>query len=224
VRSAQYDSDKYKAKAVRTQPSQERGKERVRIILAAALELFRDHGFEEVTTNDIASRANIPIGSLYRYYPNKEAIVAALTELYVDDISVIFEKIGQHPLLPYLSWDEILLLMVEGWVNYSRLNGPFSFLYVERSNPKIHEQNRKTWQRFIGSFVAVLQKRCPELRPKQSLICFNLALAAVEMGVSDEYRNFGGDAMYHEAVGAIASYMLRICGSSEHHMNADMLA
>jgi AcrR family transcriptional regulator len=219
-----YDADKYRSKATRLQPSQERGKERVRIILAAALELFQENGFEEVTTNDIASRAHIPIGSLYRYYPNKEAIVAALTELYVDDVSVVFDKIGQHPLLPYLSWDEILLLMVEGWVNYSRLNGPFAFLYVERSNPKIYEQNRKTWQRFIGSFVAVLQKRCPELRPKQSLICFNLCLAAVEMGVNKAYSDFGGDAMYHEAVGAIASYMLRICGSSDHHEHTDILA
>lgn len=210
--------ERFKDKAVRSKPSQARGKERVRLILLAALELFKERGLlEEVTTNEIAERAGVPIGSLYRYYPNKDAILAALTEMYVDDVSEIFDEVGQHPMLAHLSWDEILLLMIEGWVTYSRTNGPFSFLYTQRASKRLQGQNRHTWQRFIGSFVGVLRKRCPEVSDRQAIVCFNLCLAATELGVNEHYRRIGGSDMYHEAVSVAAGYMLRNCSSSDHH-------
>jgi AcrR family transcriptional regulator len=211
-----YNPDKYKNKAVRSKPSQNRGKERVRIILAAALELFKEKGIEEATTNEIARRARIPIGSLYRYYPNKDSIIAALTELYVDDLSRIFREVAHNPLLPYLSWDETLLLLVDGWINYSRLNGPFSFLYTERANPRLHEQNRATWTRFIEAFNKVLTARCPCLTVRELSIGFNLSLAAVELGVSDRWRSAAGYDAHHEAVGIVASYLTGACTTHKH--------
>lgn len=202
-------------------PSQARGKERVRRILAAALELFQERGLlEEITTNDIAERAGVPIGSLYRYYPNKDAILAALTEMYVDDVTAVFNEVGKHPMLAYLSWDEVLMLMVDGWVNYSRDNGPFSFLYAERASQRLQQQNRHSWERFVGSFVGVLKKRCPQLSERQVLICFNLCLTATELGVNERYQRIGGGEMYHEAVSVAAGYMLRICDSYDHHADS----
>ncbi len=209
-----YDPDKYKAK--RTAPSQARGKERVRVILAAALALFRERGLEEVTTNDIAAHARVPIGSVYRYYPNKDAIIAALTELYVDDLSKIFAEIGQHPFLPHLSWDEVLLLLVESWVNYSRLNGPFAFLYAEKANPRLLAQNKASWERFVDAFRAVLKKRCPEITPTESLVCFHLALASAELGLDPRYQETPGNPVHYEATGAIAAYMMYSCKRHQH--------
>lgn len=206
-----YDANKYQAKAARAHPSQERGKERVRLILATALELFRERGIEATTTNDIAHRAGIPIGSLYRYYPNKEAIVAALTELYVEDISRIFTDISKHPMLPYLSWDEVLMLVVDGWINYARLNGPFALLYAVRTNPQLREQNRQVFERFFLAFMAVLKKRCPDISRRQALVCFNLCLAVVQMGTADGQDELSGRGLYHQAIGVISAYMLRNC-------------
>jgi AcrR family transcriptional regulator len=209
-----YDPDKFKA--VRTTPSQARGKERVRVILAAALELFQQYGLEEVTTNDIAAQAKIPIGSLYRYYPNKDAIMVALTELYVDDLTKIFDDIGKHQMLPYLSWDEVLLLMVDAWVTYSRMNGPFAFLYAEKANPRLHALSRPAWTKFIGSFFAVLKRRCPQSTDRELMICFQLSLGAVELGTNDNYLEITGPNAHHDAVSAVASYMLRCCNRHVH--------
>lgn len=215
--------DAYKQKTARSKPSQARSKERVRRILASALELFKQRGIEAASTNDIAGHAGIPIGSLYRYYPNKESIIAALTEQYATDVSKIFASVAKHPMLPYLSWEEVLGLMVDGWADYSRTNGPFTFLYAEVANPTLHAQNVHTWQKFTATFVSVLKKRCPSLPDRQALICFKLCTAAVEMGVEEGYQKAGGPGMHHEAVSVVAAYMLRICGSYEHH-NADVLA
>lgn len=204
-----YDPDKYKAS--RSKPSQARGKERVRVILSSALVLFKGYGIEEVTTNDIAKAASIPIGSLYRYFPNKDAIIVALVELYVEDLSSIFTDISKHPFLQYLSWDEVLLLLVDAWVNYSRLNGPFTFLYAERSNPRLHIQSKLAWQRFRDSFSDVIKRRCAAITGKETLICFQLCTAAVELGVNDEDTHVVGTHPHHEAVGIIALYMLKAC-------------
>ncbi len=211
-----YDPDKYKA--ARTKPLQARGKERVRLILSAALELFQEKGIEDTTTNDIAQRARIPIGSLYRYYPNKDAIIVALTDLYINDVIDIFDTIGAHPMLAYLSWEEILLLMVDAWVNYTRLNGPFMFLYAEKASPHLNKLNEASWQRFVRSFSGVLKKRCPEANERELLIAFHLSLAAVDLGVDDRFIQIGGEYPHHEAVGAVASYMLHACNRHTHGM------
>jgi AcrR family transcriptional regulator len=49
-----------------------------RTILDAAQDLFRTTGFESTTTRDIARVAKIATGTLFNYFPTKEAIVAAL--------------------------------------------------------------------------------------------------------------------------------------------------
>jgi AcrR family transcriptional regulator len=60
---------------------QERSKMLMRSVREATLELIRKGGPEEITTVKIAERAGISIGSLYRYYPNKQAI---FTDIYQD--------------------------------------------------------------------------------------------------------------------------------------------
>lgn len=211
-----YDADKYKNKAARSKPSQERGKERVRVILAAALELFRERGIESVSTNDIVQRAGVPIGSLYRYYPNKDSIIAALTELYVTDISKIFEGIGKHPMLRYLSWEEVLLLMVDGWVQYARLNGSFALLYSLKATPRLFAQNRKSWDVLVKNFGKVIRRRCPSATKKDIVLCFQFCLTAAETGINkQEYIDIGPEPHY-EAVAVIAAHMLKVCGSTNH--------
>ena len=53
-------------------------------ILFAAAHILKTEGFAHATTNAIAEKAGVSIGSLYQYFPNKEAIVAALRERYRD--------------------------------------------------------------------------------------------------------------------------------------------
>jgi AcrR family transcriptional regulator len=50
----------------------------VRAIRLAAVELIDAHGLAAATTNRIAERAGVSIGSLYQYFPNRDAIVADL--------------------------------------------------------------------------------------------------------------------------------------------------
>ncbi|SEQ90776.1 transcriptional regulator, TetR family [Lentzea xinjiangensis] len=53
-------------------------------ILTAAAHVFSEHGYAAGTTNRIAERARVSIGSLYQYFPNKDAILAELLVRHVD--------------------------------------------------------------------------------------------------------------------------------------------
>ncbi|HSX33452.1 MAG TPA: TetR family transcriptional regulator [Candidatus Saccharimonadales bacterium] len=200
----------------RVRPQQARGKARVRAILSVALELFRVRGLDVVTTNDIAKGANIPIGSLYRYFPNKDAIISALTQMYVTDISALFREIGKNPMLPHMSWDEVLTLLLEAWIQYAQLNGPFALLYSERANPRLRELSNVHWQQFLKAFGNVLAKRCPEITEQQKLVSLQMALGTSELALNTEYQD-QNPTLYYEAIGAIAAYLQKSCMLHAHH-------
>ena len=65
---------------------QARGRRRIEEILDAAGLVFAEVGYAAATTNAIAARAGISPGSLYQYFPNKEAIAAALEVRYAGRI------------------------------------------------------------------------------------------------------------------------------------------
>lgn len=62
----------------RKQPNQPRAQETVGVILSAAEQILRDDGFTKLSTNRVAERAGVSIGSLYQYFPGKESLVAAV--------------------------------------------------------------------------------------------------------------------------------------------------
>jgi AcrR family transcriptional regulator len=68
----------------RKKPLQRRAQETVDAILEAAAQVFGEAGYDEGTTNRIAQRAGVSIGSLYQYFPNKNALLVALVEREVE--------------------------------------------------------------------------------------------------------------------------------------------
>lgn len=69
----------------RKRPRQARSKVTVDTILAATARVLVKQGFDGLTTNAVAEAAGVSIGSLYQYFPNKQALVAALIERRLDD-------------------------------------------------------------------------------------------------------------------------------------------
>jgi len=62
----------------RKRPRQQRSKDTVDSILEATARVLKHDGFDGLTTNAVAAKAGVSIGSLYQYFPNKEALVATL--------------------------------------------------------------------------------------------------------------------------------------------------
>ncbi|HEX6477788.1 MAG TPA: TetR/AcrR family transcriptional regulator [Ktedonobacteraceae bacterium] len=70
---------------------QKRGLLRVEEILSAAGALFAERGYDSVTTNMIAARAGISQGSLYQFFPNKEAITQAFAADAIEQLHRVYD-------------------------------------------------------------------------------------------------------------------------------------
>jgi AcrR family transcriptional regulator len=62
----------------RKSASQERSRATVEALLDATARVLTREGYDRASTNRIATKAGVSVGSLYQYFPNKEALVAAL--------------------------------------------------------------------------------------------------------------------------------------------------
>ena len=76
----------------RKRPLQARSRATVDALLEAATQVLIRHGYEGATTARIAERAGVSVGSLYQYFPNKEALVAALIDRHVAEVTAVVEQ------------------------------------------------------------------------------------------------------------------------------------
>src|SRR6516225_10634346 len=68
-------------------------------ILDAALACFAKHGFHQASMHDISAEAGISVGLIYRYFENKEAVIAAMADRHKREIQEVLERAKQAPTL-----------------------------------------------------------------------------------------------------------------------------
>jgi AcrR family transcriptional regulator len=82
--------------------SQQRSRSTVDTILEATARVLTKDGYDRASTNKIAVAAGVSIGSLYQYFPSKEALVAALIERHTHELSRVVQgallKVAGQPI------------------------------------------------------------------------------------------------------------------------------
>lgn len=76
----------------RKEPRQERSRDTVGGILRATARILAREGYDAATTNRIAEVAGVSVGSLYQYFPNKDAVVAALIDQHCEAMFEVFRR------------------------------------------------------------------------------------------------------------------------------------
>jgi AcrR family transcriptional regulator len=108
----------------RKQPKQLRAAETRQRILDAAAQVFAEYGYAAGTTNRIAEHAQVSIGSLYQYFPNKDAVLRALMQAHADaGVHLIAERSAAG--LP-ANMDDALRVIVRATIDN------------HRDNPRLH--------------------------------------------------------------------------------------
>ena len=81
------------ARKLQTNPrksaSQERSRATVDALLEATARVLMKEGYDRASTNRIAEVAGVSIGSLYQYFPSKEALVAAVIDRHTQQVSQV---------------------------------------------------------------------------------------------------------------------------------------
>lgn len=91
---------------------QARGQQRIQLLLDVAEQLFAEVGFEATTTNAIAARAAMSPGSLYQFFPNKDAIAEALATRYLEQLHAT-QAYSFAPEIVHLPLDELIDRVVD---------------------------------------------------------------------------------------------------------------
>jgi AcrR family transcriptional regulator len=77
---------KRKPTRARKQPTQDRSRYLVETLLETTRRLLVQEGWETLSTNQVAQRAGVSVGSLYQYFPNREALLGELARRHLDQM------------------------------------------------------------------------------------------------------------------------------------------
>ncbi|MCB9640041.1 MAG: TetR/AcrR family transcriptional regulator [Myxococcales bacterium] len=147
----------------RKKPRQRRAQETVEALLTATAQLLDEEGYEQLSTNQIARRAGVSIGSLYQYYPNKEALVFALVErLAEQQYAVVKETFAEMSELPI---EEVAREVVIAILETRQLEPELNRILSEQLPRSPQSGKLRGWLERLHSLVSnELRKREHELR------------------------------------------------------------
>jgi AcrR family transcriptional regulator len=77
---------------MRKEPRQARSRATVESIVQAGTRVLSDRGWAGFNTNEVADTAGVSIGSLYQYFPDKEALVEAILQRHLDDVLAVLSE------------------------------------------------------------------------------------------------------------------------------------
>lgn len=125
----------------RSLPQQARSRDKLGRILAATAELLDELPYGELGTRLIAERAGVAVGSVYRFFPDKDAIVRALLVSWLDDFTGIFDRAaGEIPARPSALIEQI----VDACAEFFRQKRGFrSAFYHAARSPELEEAQRR---------------------------------------------------------------------------------
>lgn len=102
---------------VRHEPVQARAAHRIEALLDAAAAVVVEHGVEHLTTALVAERAGASIGTVYRYFPDRVAVLVALAERNLERMRLAIERQLQ---VDHESWEHALDAMVDAMIETFR--------------------------------------------------------------------------------------------------------
>ncbi len=136
--------------------------DRRRQILESAMFCFGESGFHQTSMHDISEKAGISVGLIYRYFKNKDEVIAAIAAEHKADIAQLLERAGEAPTL--LEAMEILFTSDCGERSPRIISAFVVDLFAEGSrNPRVAKVVRDV-TRAKSKGVSALIARSPEAK------------------------------------------------------------
>jgi AcrR family transcriptional regulator len=155
------------APQVGAEPVRRNGRERVSVILDAAQVLFGTKGFDATTMSEIAGWSNTAAGSLYRFFPTKEAIGDAIVARYGDRFEIAFASLVETA--GRLSASEIASTAADLMVELE--NDHAAAISVAEAGAVTTEQRRIQTQRVLDIIAQVIKHAFPTVTPSRVPVC-----------------------------------------------------
>lgn len=198
-----------KKKPRRRRPTQRRAHQTIDAVLDAVVRILKSEGFNAVTTNRIAEVAGVSIGSVYQYFPDKQAIFFALHQRHIDQIDRMVEtKLVEHA---SSSLDGLMQAVTEGMID-AHTADPELYELLATEVPHRADGTRDFAVRLHGAFRLALASRAQELKRDRDLDMLTLVVSHMVESLSHGvlFRRPAGlslSAAKAEVVRAILAYL-----------------
>ena len=198
----------------RSAPIQERGAQTMERVLQAAAELLQETGFENLSTNAICERAGLTPPALYRYFPNKYAVMRELGERLMDRQNDALAQwaasglpdedvAGSIAQVLRTTLDATRATTAGGWIMRSL-----------HASPLLSEVRLNSHRKMTGQLAAWASQKWPDAEPQRVFTAMRLSIeigyAVVEMIVDDE--TLDADALIAQTAEMIASSLAPVSG------------
>ncbi len=190
---------------LRRVPVQARGHRTVARILAAASRLFVVPGYDAATTTEIARQAGVSVGSVYQFFPDKEALLEALAARHgeaVHQILAASQRVDDDAAL-----EEIVGLIVERIVAHARREPVFGVLLAGTGSPPVTQVSERLRSELVKRVEPVFAHKPlpPRRRRIVASVCVDLLAALLPRTLDD--RGQPRPAMVRELELALAAYL-----------------
>ncbi|MFC6082084.1 TetR family transcriptional regulator [Sphaerisporangium aureirubrum] len=133
------------AGTLRRRPAQRRSLERVERMLDECARLLDEVGYEALTTKEVARRAEVPIGTFYQFFPDKQGLVRALALRNLD--AFLARLTARFGAAGIADWTEAVELAVDEFVAMKRTTPGFAIvdfgeIFQTPGGPPIEGTNR----------------------------------------------------------------------------------
>jgi len=176
----------------KNKPQQDRAKRTHERILVSAAELLVEVGVERISTNLVAERAGITVPALYRYFPNKYAVLHALGTALMDRQNAVFQQwidtcLGKHD--PQLLLGNIYELLKATYDVTRTQIGGLEVLQALRAIAPLQEVrfefHRLVANQFAKTVAQLLSCPVDESLRTQARLSIHSGYAIVEMALED---------------------------------------
>jgi AcrR family transcriptional regulator len=155
-------------------PQRERGRRRVADLLQAAASLFAEKGYDAVTMTEVSARAGAPIGSLYQFFPSKEALADALLDRFGERFEDALNEIEQRATT--LTIPELVDALLDFKAGFQEERAAAAALIESRQEASVKAAELRLSQH--RHVTRILRARIPKLSPKRAEI---MALVVVQL-------------------------------------------
>ncbi len=196
----------------RKAPLQARSRETVRTILDAAAQVFAARGYAAGTTNHIALSAGVSIGSLYEYFPNKDALLVALMEDHLRAGEALLAATAEETLAAGSDLRTVVGRFVQAMVAlHARDRSLHRVLFEEAPLPRRVRMRLADLEQQVASRVEAYLRLRPELSLRDPALAAAIIVQTVE-GLTHKLVVHGDtatdlDAYVEEVVTLIVAYL-----------------
>jgi AcrR family transcriptional regulator len=192
----------------RKNASQERSRVTVEALIEATARILVREGFDKASTNRIAQEAGVSIGSLYQYFPGKEALVAAVIERHNRDLmQVVRSSLAEAEAQPV---EQALRRLVGAAIEAHRVDPKLHRVLAEQT-PRIgaSENVGALGRETYGLFREYLERHSDELRTVDLGLAAWVCVTSIE-ALTHTAVLHPPDVLSDETVGALVDEATRL--------------